>query len=148
MRSRLTSAWSLGPDHRVDHRAVIRFRRRRERETPGVVRGPGDDPSLTDEQILAQRTAWFETYTSQLNVFAPPSDALYTCPCCGHPTLTERAGYDICRQCGWEDDGQDDHDSDVVRGGPNGRRSLDAARAEYEAKGGLRGAHVPPSEPS
>ncbi len=29
----------------------------------------------------------------------------------------------------WEDDGQDGHDADVVRGGPNGRLSLIVARA-------------------
>ena len=34
-------------------------------------------------------------------------------------------------ECGWEDDGQDDHDADVVRGGPNGRLSLTQARLDY-----------------
>lgn len=27
------------------------------------------------------------------------------CPCCQHVTLTERAGFEICRVCFWEDDG-------------------------------------------
>jgi len=31
----------------------------------------------------------------------------------------------------WEDDGQDDHDADEVRGGPNGSLSLTQARANY-----------------
>ena len=35
-----------------------------------------------------------------------------TCPCCGYPTLTERAGYEVCRICAWEDDGQDNHNED------------------------------------
>ncbi|MBA3943825.1 MAG: hypothetical protein H0X37_04605 [Herpetosiphonaceae bacterium] len=26
------------------------------------------------------------------------------CPCCGHYTLDERGGYDICPVCFWEDD--------------------------------------------
>ena len=120
---------------------------RRRRPASEVVRGPNDDPNLSDEELLERRSAWFDAYTSQRNVFAPPSDDLYTCPCCGHATLPERGGYEICRKCGWEDDGQDDHDSDVVRGGPNGSLSLDAARARYVAMGGQRGDHVPPTEP-
>lgn len=36
------------------------------------MRGPGDDPSLSDEELIAQRAAWFQTYTSLKNVFAPP----------------------------------------------------------------------------
>jgi len=35
-----------------------------------VQRGPHDEPSLTDEQLIAQRAAWFEAYMSQKNVFA------------------------------------------------------------------------------
>jgi hypothetical protein len=85
-----------------------------------VYRGPGDDPRLTDEELMLRRTAWFHMYTAQQNVFASPGPDLYSCPCCGHPTLTERGGYEICGECGWEDDGQDDHDSEVIRGGPNG----------------------------
>lgn len=45
-------------------------------------------------------------------------------PCCGFITLTERSAYEICPVCFWEDDGQDDHDADHVRGGPNGRSPL------------------------
>ena len=81
------------------------------------------------------------------NVIALPADEQYTCPCCGHRTLKQRGGFEICDECGWEDDGQDDHDSDVVRGGPNGWLSLDMARAEYEAGGGIREPHTPPIEP-
>ncbi|HEY3831886.1 MAG TPA: CPCC family cysteine-rich protein [Acidimicrobiia bacterium] len=112
-----------------------------------VVRGPDDDPSLSDEQLVAQRNAWFERYTSTRNVFAPRGGGPYTCPCCGHRTLAERGGYDICRECRWEDDGQDDHDSGEVRGGPNGRLSLDAAREQYTSRGGVCEPHAPPSEP-
>ncbi|MCR6488709.1 hypothetical protein M8542_38360 [Amycolatopsis sp. OK19-0408] len=113
-----------------------------------VIRGPGDDPSLSDEELVARRTAWFEAYTSLKNVFAPLEGGPYTCPCCGHPTLGERGRYDICDECSWEDDGQDDHDSAVVRGGPNGPTSLDAARARYIAGGGTRLPHTPPNPPS
>ena len=29
----------------------------------------------------------------------------YTCPCCGEKTLSTQGEYDICSNCGWEDDG-------------------------------------------
>ncbi|WP_422740739.1 CPCC family cysteine-rich protein [Micromonospora sp. WMMD729] len=111
-------------------------------------RHPNDDPSLSDDELVRRRVAWFDTYIAQKNVLAPArDDSLYTCPCCGHATLSERGGYEICDECWWEDDGQDEHDSAVVRGGPNGRLSLDAARAGYIAGGGIRQAHRPPCEP-
>ena len=112
-----------------------------------VIRGPGDGPGLSDDEILARRKAWFDFYNRQLNVFAPKSREQYTCPCCGHRTLDERGAYEICTECKWEDDGQDDHDSSVVRGGPNGRLSLDAARAQYVARGGIPQPHTPPAPP-
>jgi hypothetical protein len=116
-----------------------------ERSTSGVWRSAGDDPSISDQELLEQRNRWFEAYTSQLHVFAPPEGGPYTCPCCGRRTLPERGGYDICGECGWEDDGQDDHDADVVRGGPNGSLSLTNARQAYEAAGGVRSDHQAPS---
>jgi hypothetical protein len=57
--------------------------------------------------------------------------SLYPCPCCGERTLPERGGYYICRVCDWEDDGQDNHDADEVRGGPNGSLSLTQARQAF-----------------
>ncbi|SFR27110.1 Cysteine-rich CPCC [Lentzea waywayandensis] len=88
--------------------------------------------------------AWFGSYISMKNVYGSADGGPYTCSCCGHLTLTVRAAWEICRECGWEDDGQDDHDSSVVRGGPNGPVSLDDERAAYVAEGGVRGDHVPP----
>ena len=58
----------------------------------------------------------------------------YLCPCCGFLTLPERGGYDICPVCFWEDDGQDDHDADEVRGGPNYTLSLTETRANYAGR--------------
>lgn len=58
-----------------------------------------------------------------------------TCPCCGYRTLNERGGFEICPVCWWEDDGQDDTDAEVVRGGPNGVLSLSQARANYREFG-------------
>jgi hypothetical protein len=57
------------------------------------------------------------------------------CPCCGFRTLRERGGYEICKVCFWEDDGQDEADADELRGGPNGDLSLSQARANYGAVG-------------
>lgn len=37
----------------------------------------------------------------------------------------------MCPICWWEDDGQDDADSHVVRGGPNGVLSLAMARSNF-----------------
>jgi hypothetical protein len=105
-----------------------------------VTRGPGDDPDITDGELVERRTAWFQAYTSLRNVYAAASAEFYTCPCCGHPTLAERGCCEICGECGWEDDGQDEHDSAVIRGGPNGRLSLDEARIQYERRGGTHGA--------
>ena len=53
------------------------------------------------------------------------------CPCCGYPTLPERANYEICELCNWEDDGQDDEDADEVMGGPNSDYSLTEARENF-----------------
>jgi len=55
----------------------------------------------------------------------------YICHCCGYPTLDEKASYDICILCNWEDDGQDDLDADLINGGPNGNYSLTEARENF-----------------
>lgn len=52
------------------------------------------------------------------------------CPCCGHLTLRERGGFEICLVCFWEDDGQDDVDAHIERGGPN-RGTLWQARTSF-----------------
>lgn len=90
---------------------------------------PGDDepdPDDPDAEPVSPR--------------APLTDAdllphgMLACPCCGHATLSERGMYQICPICFWEDDGQDSHDADVERGGPN-RVSLRRGRASYQAFG-------------
>lgn len=53
------------------------------------------------------------------------------CPCCGYATLGERGGWDICRICWWEDDGQDNHNATVVVSGPNSNISLARARLNF-----------------
>ncbi|MEU5885034.1 CPCC family cysteine-rich protein [Spirillospora sp. NPDC047279] len=66
-----------------------------------------------------------------INVRRAPRGEPYACPCCAHLTLEERGYNEICPVCFWEDDGQDDHDADEVRGGPNRRLSLTEARRNY-----------------
>lgn len=57
------------------------------------------------------------------------------CPCCGSLTLSERGAFNLCPVCCWEDDGQDDKDAAVVRGGPNRSLSLEVARRNYREFG-------------
>jgi hypothetical protein len=81
-----------------------------------------------------ERTSWlvqFGHIFTWPSVVAPPEGGPYRCPCCRSLTLPERGGYDICAVCFWEDDGQDDSDADMVRGGPNYTLSLTEARANY-----------------
>ncbi len=59
----------------------------------------------------------------------------YRCPCCEFKTLYGRGHDEICPVCFWEDDGQDDHDADEVRGGPNGTLSLTEARTNFRNLG-------------
>jgi hypothetical protein len=71
------------------------------------------------------------SYSVDLEEWAGP----YKCPCCGRVTLKERGRHEICPVCYWEDDGQDDHDADEVRGGLNGHLSLSEARRNYRKLG-------------
>ncbi len=70
-----------------------------------------------------------------VNVRGGPEDGPYPCPCCRYVTLGERSAYEICPVCFWEDDGQDDHDADEVRGGPNRGLSLTGARHNFARLG-------------
>lgn len=61
----------------------------------------------------------------------------YRCPCCRSRTLHGRAQDEICPVCFWHDDGQDDHDTEEVRGGPNRGLSLAQARRNYQQWGAV-----------
>lgn len=89
---------------------------------------------VTLEEI-EQRKQWLENYINQERVIGEAEGKLFACPCCGYLTLEERGGYDICPVCFWEDDGQDDHNADLVLGGPNGRLSLSEARKNFREFG-------------
>ena len=60
-----------------------------------------------------------------------PQETRFACPCCGYPTLTERAAYDICSLCYWEDDGQDTDHANEFWPGPNHGYSLSEARSNF-----------------
>ncbi len=53
-------------------------------------------------------------------------ERLWTCPCCGYPSLRERGVAETCRLCRWEDDGRDEAQLVEARDG----RTLARARAE------------------
>jgi hypothetical protein len=90
-------------------------------------------PNGPSPEELARRVVWFHEYTERFDngLVALP----LRCPCCGYNTLNRRGGFQICPVCFWEDDGQDDYDADLVRGGPNGILSLTQARANYQSFG-------------
>ena len=116
-----------------------RFRRRQVSGSPDECTAVPDGesaPALNEVQVAEARERWSSWYAGQDNVLAPGIGCPLSCPCCGHATLGERGGCERCSECGWYDDGQDDHDSTVVRGGPNGCLSLDAARLRYVERGG------------
>jgi hypothetical protein len=75
---------------------------------------------------LRSRREFFDSHTEI-------PEPRFSCPCCGYPMLFERGGFDICRICWWEDDGQDDPNADKVFGGPNHDYSLTDARKNFEA---------------
>ncbi|MBQ0992162.1 hypothetical protein PSH03_001347 [Micromonospora sp. PSH03] len=54
----------------------------------------------------------------------------HACPCCGYLTLLSRGWHEVCPVCGWDDDGQDDHDASELRGAPN-KVSLADARKNF-----------------
>jgi hypothetical protein len=83
---------------------------------------------------LSARRGWFDEHLAAIKEAAPEALAAlrFTCPCCGYPTLPERSAYDICPLCWWEDDGQDETDQAVVRGGSNQDFSLSEARANFD----------------
>ena len=57
-----------------------------------------------------------------------PRISCIPCPACAQPTLRERGGFEVCPTCDWEDDGQDDVDAHVARGGPNSGTLWEARR--------------------
>jgi len=97
-----------------------------------------DDTTVEPEELERHKQS-FQLYADPLHNnsirTSQTEGDFYRCPCCGYKTLGERDRYEICDVCFWEDDGQDDHDADVIRGGPNGAISLTQAKANYKKFG-------------
>jgi hypothetical protein len=78
----------------------------------------------------------YEVLTGKRVEVVGETSALLACPCCFNRTLSERfdseegTGYDICRHCGWEDDGTSDSSASS---GANGG-SMEEYRARLEAE--------------
>lgn len=60
--------------------------------------------------------------------------SLYPCPCCGRATLLEPNRWEICTECGWEDEPEDDPEEQ--RCGPN-HMTLAEAQENYERMGAI-----------
>ncbi|HEY7767429.1 CPCC family cysteine-rich protein [Longimicrobium sp.] len=103
----------------------------------GSVRPRADDPeevALVFPCLHPHSGVWWPPLFAPGQVLLIPVDpVLYPCHCCGFHTLSEaeRGTYEICRVCGWEDDGAQSDDPDY-RGGAN-TESLNEARAAFRA---------------
>ncbi|MFD6332064.1 CPCC family cysteine-rich protein [Streptomyces niveus] len=126
------------PDCRYSHRYTADLFPRRSGARPGRANGGsqahGSASWAARIQLLAidgvaRQDAVMNT--PFLNIQGKAGDGPHPCPCCGFLTLGERSSFEICPVCFWEEDGQDDHDADRVRGGSNGRLSLTEARRNF-----------------
>ncbi|MET7368787.1 CPCC family cysteine-rich protein [Streptomyces sp. NPDC005566] len=103
---------------------------------------------MTIKEKALSRRAWNTQGVmtpGELRAACPAGEGPYPCPCCKLPTLDERVAWEICHECSWEDDGQDDLNADEVWGGPNGSESLTDARLDYAQYAATRRATDPRS---
>jgi len=104
-------------------------------------------PSRAAAAAIEQRRKGFEAYAGELarnSIVGPRHPCIaYACPCCKCRTLSERGGFSICPVCFWEDDGQDEHDAERIRSGPNGDLSLAQARLNFAQYGACDKRHIP-----
>lgn len=72
----------------------------------------------------------FKSLIKPDNTFTPIplKRRMFCCPVCGAETLELRGYFEICRECGWEDDGTDDIDSETL---PNGSWTIKTQRINY-----------------
>lgn len=93
----------------------------------------GDGDIAQDMAAPGQGPAQGQTF---VNVVKPMVEGVvHACPCCKEQTLSRRGAGEKCMLCYWFDDGQDDHDADVIRGTLNGDISLAKARENFVALG-------------
>ena len=71
-----------------------------------------------------------EAPAGEENVFILPLKRfMFRCPVCGQRTLTDRGAFEICDECGWEDEGIDGDDEQSF--GPNDDYTIKEYREEY-----------------
>jgi len=117
-------------DERWDFTIEVRVGRSGHAEITDVtVVRPGDDVADPDDPDAEPIEPRAPLTAADLVPFG-----MIACPCCGHATITQRDHFEICAVCFWEDDGQDNPDAHVERGGPN-KVSLAQGRANFLAFG-------------
>lgn len=88
----------------------------------GVICGDMIDNQESLMQLLPDELKREKAFILPLHVFR------YPCPVCGNKTLQWRGMFDICDECGWEDDGTDDEDEETS---PNGDYTIQTYRNKY-----------------
>lgn len=88
----------------------------------GVICGDMIDNQESLMQLLPDELNREKAFILPLKVFR------YPCPVCGIKTLQWRGMFDICDECGWEDDGTDNEDEETT---PNGEYTIHTYRNKY-----------------
>jgi hypothetical protein len=83
---------------------------------------------------FVQRRMWFDEYLAlaRSGLAQLPSE-VYTCACCGYPTLEPSETVAVCFLCCWKDNGQDDPHADEYWRGAYYGLTLSAAREHFAA---------------
>ena len=83
---------------------------------------------IDNEARLLAEAMVLETYAKKVRI----KPGLYRCPVCGEWTLSSRGEYEICNECGWEDDKAQYPDENEPTYGPNGTHSVRSYRESYQ----------------
>ena len=83
---------------------------------------------LSDQDGL--RAILPETLREDEVFILPLKRFMHKCPVCGYRTLLSRGSFEICGECGWEDEGVDDDDAEQPFGA-NGDCTIREYREEY-----------------
>jgi len=88
-----------------------------------------NDEYYSSDKIISERRNKFRELISKKHIMDSNFNKLLSiCPCCGYP----KSNSSLCNLCLWDDDGQDDSNAKLVRGGPNGLLSLEQARTNFK----------------
>ena len=86
-------------------------------------------------EYLHMRVMINKTLDSCEEAFLLPFRAhMFECPVCGHRTLSTRGMFYICVECGWEDEGLDADEEDIMSCGANGDWTIRQYRERYLQK--------------